>query len=387
MKSFNDYFATSIIELSHSALTENIAWIKHLIGKNTELCCVVKGNAYGHGIEQFVPLAEQCKIHTFAVFSAHEAWRVLNVSVTNPRIIIMGNCEAEQIEWAIENDVEFYVFDSYRLQCAIDASKKVGKPARIHVQVETGMNRTGFTRKELRTVTHAIHAGHVHFSGLCTHLAGAESIANYVRVKEQFRRFRRIEKWFANQGLKPDLRHVASSAATIIHPDMRLDMVRVGILFYGLWPSRETYIYYVRNRKAKEDPLRRVISWKSRVMNVKKVATGEFVGYGTSFLAQDDLKIATVPVGYAHGFSRSLSNSGRVLVHGHRLSVIGVVNMNMMMVNVTDIPNVKKGDEVVLIGHQGDLQISIASFAEFSNQMNYELLTRLAMNIPRIVSD
>ncbi len=387
MTCYNDLFATSFIELSHSALSNNISWIKHLIGPNVELCCVVKGNAYGHGIEQFVPLAEQCGIHTFSVFSAHEAWRVLNTSFNDPRIIIMGNCENEQIDWAIENGVEFYVFDHERLGYAIEAGKKLKKQPRVHVQVETGMNRTGFTRRDLSKVAQAIRSGQVRFAGLCTHLAGAESIANYVRIKDQFRRYRRIEKWFETQGLVPNIRHVASSAATVIHPDMRLDMVRVGILLYGLWPSRETYIYHVRNRKSKEDPLRRVISWKSRIMNTKKVKTGEFIGYGTSFLAQDDLEIASVPVGYGHGFSRSLSNSGRVLVHGHRVSVVGVVNMNMMMINVSDIDHVRKGEEVVLIGRQEDLEISIASFGEFSDQMNYELLTRLPMNIPRIVTD
>lgn len=156
---------------------------------------------------------------------------------------------------------------------------------------------------------------------------------------------------------------------------------------YGFWPSDETLINYLNKKEDKTDPLKRVISWKTRVMDTKEVNTGEFIGYGTTYLAHKKLKIATIPVGYAHGFSRSLSNTGRVLIHGKRVGVVGIVNMNLMTVDVTDIPETKKGDEVVLIGSQGDLSLSVASFSELSNQLNYELLTRLPNRIPRVITN
>jgi alanine racemase len=162
-----------------------------------------------------------------------------------------------------------------------------------------------------------------------------------------------------------------------------MDMVRMGIAQYGFWPSQETYIHQFKKNQAKDSDLRRVISWKSCVMTVKEVGPGDFVGYGTSYMANKKLKVAIIPVGYTNGFSRSLSNSGRVLIHGKRVPVIGTVTMNTMSVNVTDIPNVQPGDEVVLVGKQKRLSISIASFSEMSNQLNYQTLARLPNNIPR----
>ena len=160
-------------------------------------------------------------------------------------------------------------------------------------------------------------------------------------------------------------------------------MVRVGILQYGFWPSPETLIHFVHKSKDNEAVLKRVLNWKSRIMSIKTVKAGEFVSYGTHYMAQEEKNIAIIPVGYAHGYSRSLSNQGRVLIHGHRMPVIGIVNMNMLVVDVTQLTDVKKGDEVVLIGDQNGLTISLASFADFNNQLNYELLARLPGDIPR----
>jgi alanine racemase len=166
-------------------------------------------------------------------------------------------------------------------------------------------------------------------------------------------------------------------------PETRMDMIRVGIMQYGLWPNNETFVHYLNSRKIKKDPLHRIIAWKSEVMSIKKVNAGDYIGYGTSFMASEKMKIATIPVGYSHGYCRSLSNLGRVLINGKRCMVIGTVNMNMLTVNVTDLDKLKKGDEVVLIGNQEDVSISIASFSDYSNTLNYELLTRLDKHIPR----
>ena len=178
-----------------------------------------------------------------------------------------------------------------------------------------------------------------------------------------------------------------SSAAFLRFPKSQYDLVRVGILQYGFWPSVETYIATEGMHENATDPLQRLISWKSRIMNVKEVAKGEYIGYGTSYLATQTTKVAAVPVGYSHGFSRSLSNAGRALVRGTRVGVIGVVNMNVMMLDVSHIPSVEVGDEVVLIGEQGNQSISVSSFSEYSDQMNYELLTRLPQDIPRYITD
>lgn len=381
---------TSIIEIDAMALAHNFRFLRQMCGSKPVISSVVKGNAYGHGIETFVPVAEACGQDHFSVYSADEAYRVLKACQNKASILIMGNLDADQIEWAIENDIEFFVFELDRLQQAINISRKVGRKALIHIEAETGMNRTGFNRQELIEVAALLQNSPdaLTFKGLCTHFAGAESIANFVRIRNQRIEYRRILKWFKQQGLKPEERHTCCSAAAVRYPDMHLDMVRIGILQYGYWPSQEVYIDYLSGKPFNAQPLlHRLITWKSRVMSVKEVKTGEFIGYGTSYLASNDMTIAIIPVGYCHGFSRSLSNQGRVLIHGKRACVVGIVNMNCLAVDVTDMENVQTGDEVVLIGNQGDQEITVASFGELSNQMNYELLTRLPLDIPRRIKN
>jgi alanine racemase len=378
---------TSVIEISESAVRGNIQFLRKQLGTGVLLSSVVKSNAYGHGIGTFVPLAEKAGINHFSVFSACEAKKVLQIISPGTSLMIMGWISDDDIVWAVNAGVEFFVFDTSRLEKIIGLARHTGRPAMIHIEMETGMNRTGMKMDELKKAAALIntHPGSFKLKGLCTHLAGAESIANHVRIKRQLSRYTRLCRWFGEQGLVPEYRHVASSAAAITYPEARLDMVRMGILQYGYWPSAETFIHYISKRREKEDPLTRVISWKSQVMTLKKVKRGEFISYGTIYLAQEDKKIAVVPVGYSHGYSRSLSNQGRVLVKGQRVGVIGLVNMNMLIADVTKVPGVRTGDEVVLIGTQDELTISVASFSEFSNQLNYELLTRLPVDTPRVV--
>lgn len=379
-------FATSEIELDQSALDNNIQFIRSIVGPDVQISSVVKGNAYGHGIFEFVPMVEAAGVNHFSVFGADEALEVSNIS-PNSTIVIMGYIGNEELEWAILNDIEFFVFERDRLRRALEVARKFSKKARIHIEFETGLNRTGFNKKQLEDVLDLLRGNEAYFDliGCCTHYGGAESIANYVRVKNQIKTYNKLYKWLEAQGFSSRSRHTACSAAAISYPKSRMDMVRIGILQYGFWPSKETFIGCLKDNGTKTDPLRRVIKWKSSVMDVKEVSTGEFIGYGTTFMATDNMKIATVPVGYSHGYSRSLSNQGRVLIREHRLAVIGIVNMNLLIVDISEYPQIEKGDEVVLIGDQGENSISVASFSELSNQLNYELLSRLPRNIPRTV--
>lgn len=375
----------SVIELSRSAYQKNIDFLKQLFGKKIILSSVVKGNAYGHGIAEFVSMASACGVNHFSVFDADEARQVKAALQNEIPIMIMGFVHDDDLEWIINNEIEFFVFDKKRLLSACKMARKLKKRAIIHIEIETGMNRTGFEKNELSTVVAILkkEKEHLIFKGLCTHYAGAESIGNYYRVEKQIKRFEEIRQYLLEKELKPELLHSACSAASVMFPETRMNLVRIGIMQYGLWPSQEVFITYLNSKKIKSDPLHRIITWKSAVMNVKKVKSGDFVGYGTSFMAKKNMKIAVIPIGYAHGYSRSLSNHGRVLIQGQRCMVVGLVNMNMIAVDVTDIENVKKNDEVVLIGNQDHLAISIASFSDYSNQLNYELLTRISKTIPR----
>jgi alanine racemase len=383
-------YSTSYIELSRSALETNIAFIRSALkSKDTQISAVIKGHAYGHGIEDFLPLAEECGLNHFSVFSADEALIAKRVMKSDSTLVIMGMIDNEELEWAVANDIEFFVFELDRLHHARNAAQKVGKPAKIHIEAETGMNRTGIDENDLSCTINFIkdNANMLDMVGLCTHFAGAESLSNYYRIINQIERYDTISKLFEDMGLTPRYFHTASSAATLNYPATQFDLVRVGILNYGFWPNQETYIRYMNEKGIKIDPLRRLLSWKSRIMSVKEVLSGDFIGYGHDTFAPREMKIAVVPVGYSHGYSRSLSNTGRVLIDETICNVLGFVNMNMILIDVTDVIDVKKGDEVVLIGHQGHHDISVASFSEFSNQLNYELLTRLPLDIPRVIVD
>ncbi|MGB0165309.1 MAG: alanine racemase [Luteibaculum sp.] len=381
-------FNSSRIEISKQAFKHNLSFLKELLTPGTEISLVAKGNAYGHGIEQMVGLAEECDVRHFSVYSAEEAQRVYQAAQKRPTILIMGYLSSTAFAWAVENEIEFFVFEMERLKKALEAAKKVGKKARVHLELETGMHRTGFEVAELPEVVELIKNNEEHFqvAGICTHFAGAESISNYVRIKKQKRAFKKYVKYLDQLGLAYDKVHACCSAASIRHPDMHYDMVRIGIMHYGFWPSEEIFIEYSNQHKTEgKDPLKRLITWKSEIMSLKFVEKGKFIGYGTSYLAHEDTTIALVPVGYGYGFSRTLSNTGRVLIHGVRAGVVGIVNMNCLAVNITNFQDVKIGDEVILIGGEGDNQISVSSFGRFSEQLNYELLTRLPQDIPRII--
>lgn len=379
---------STYIEISKSALINNLKFIRSLIGDKVIFSSVVKGNAYGHGIETIVPLEEAAGVSHFSVFNAEEALRVKNSIKGKSTILIMGMLTDDQLEWAIRNGIEFFIFDFYRLKKAGWYAGKLKKPAVIHLEMETGMNRTGIPLSETgRFIRIADEMEYVRIKGLCTHFAGAENIANYYRIKKQRATFRRAVKKMESLGTTALQRHAACSAAVIKYPDTLLDMVRIGILQYGYFPSSEVKMQYMIRKKEFINPLQQVISWKSMVMGLKNVKKGEFVGYGTTYFANSDMRIATVPIGYSHGFSRSLSNHGRVLINNRYAPVVGLVNMSMLSVDISDIPDVQNGSEVVIIGRQGDQELSVASFSDYSNQINYELLTRLPPDIERMVVD
>jgi alanine racemase len=379
--------ASSFIEIDSALLRKNLAFIRSKLKKGVRISAVIKGNAYGHGIEQMVPLLEEEGVQHFSVYGIEEANAFHESASSEASLMIMGFIDRENLETVLRRGDGFFVYDIEQLKVVVALAIKTGLTAKIHVEVETGMNRTGMDESQLSELVDLIseNKDRLHLAGVCTHLAGAESISNYYRIKKQRTRFKNYLSYFKKKGVKFDTRHVACSAALLRYPKTQFDMVRVGILIYGFWPNRETLIDYITKKEQYEDPLTSVLTWKSKVMTIKEVEAGEYVGYGTSYLTNRKTKIAVVPVGYAYGYSRILSNQGRALVNGQRVGVIGTVNMNMLTLDVTEIDDIEKGSEVVFIGNQGEQRISVASFGEMSSQLNYELLSRLPHNIPRVI--
>lgn len=383
-------FHTSYIEINKSALKSNLRFLKQQAGANVQYCSVIKGNAYGHGIEHFIPLSEECGVDYFAVHSADEALRAQNVQSGKSHVMIMGMIDDHELEWAIENGLSFYVFEFERLKAAEKAAKQQKKRALIHLELETGMNRIGFSWSERKKLVSILTSGreHLYVKGINTHYAGAESVANYLRVKQQIALFKKYKRFLLKNGIEAEKYHTACSAPLFFYPETKMDMIRIGIMQYGYFPGKETFMQYLRQNKEKpmtDNPLQPLMSWKTKIMSIKEVKAGEFIGYGTVYQATDQMLIATIPVGYSHGFNRSLSNLGKVLVQGRRVPVIGMVNMNMMTVDVSHCPGAKRGEEVVLIGTQCNNRITVSSFSDMTNNVNYETLVTLPSETPRFI--
>ncbi len=376
----------SYIELDKKALKKNIQYLKKRIG-SAEFVSVIKGNAYGHGIEPYLPLAEECGVKYFAVSDSNEAERAFSVKRPESHIIIMNMVDNSDLKEIIESGISFFVFNFDRLRKTIEVAKSIGIPAKIHLELETGLNRTGFNEKEILKVIDIVNDNKqwLEIMGICTHYAGAESIANYYRIQNQKTSFEELKLLIRKRGIVPGFYHTACSAAALTYPDTIMGMVRFGIAQYGFWPSNETRIYNMLSDEAhfSSDPLKRILSWKSSVISVKDIPTGEFIGYGNNYLATKDMKVAVIPLGYYHGYSRSLSNLGYVLINKKKSPIVGMVNMNMIITDVTCISNIKIGDEVVIIGKQGKHVITVSSFSDLSNYVNYEMLVRLPYEIPR----
>lgn len=375
------------IEIDEPALRHNIRLVRERIAPAT-LCMVVKANAYGHGFDPVVPVAQDEDVEHFAVFSCREAARFLRASTKPCRLQVMGTTHPGNLEWLaahgaapwLHNRDQWAEIQKFVADDGLDRGGGVERGTggeglaaggaagavrmRVHLEVDTGMHRTGLAPDEAFEVAReAWRHDLVELEGVCTHLAGAESARNRDRVEAQKEVFSGFLQRLDEAGVRPPFRHLASSAAGLPEPESRLDMVRVGIPCYGMWPSPETAR---RTNEPAPLPIRRVMRFKSRVMDVREVEAGRFVGYGRAFAAPGDLRVATIPVGYGDGLARELGNRGHVLLHGRRCTIVGVVNMNMIQVLVDHLDDVRRGDEVVLIGRQGDHEITVASFAEYN---------------------
>ncbi|MCB0584334.1 MAG: alanine racemase [Phaeodactylibacter sp.] len=377
---------SSRIELSQAALKKNINFLKRKLGSHPRYSAVVKANAYGHGIPQMVRMLENCGITHFSAASAYEAEEVLEYCGESSDIMIMGILYDQDIEWAIRNDIEFYVFNYDRLQLVLEKAKKLNKKAKVHLEVETGTNRTGMTEPFFRKSITFLrqHQDYFQFQGVCTHLGGAESRSNQFRVDQQIHRFRQYLAELKKRKFMPTYRHIACSAAVLAMPETHYDLVRIGVATYGFWPSPDIYYQHLQEAgKDKDAPMNRIISWKTDVMDIKNVPQGEFIGYGTAYQALNDMRVAVIPVGYSNGYPRGQSNSGHVLIRGRKAPITGLINMNLFMADISHIPGVEIGDEVVLLGKQKNNTINVSSFTNYTQLINNEMLSRLPKAIPR----
>ncbi|MEX0935131.1 MAG: alanine racemase [Candidatus Paceibacterota bacterium] len=367
------------IEVDKVAIQDNFNIFRSHIDSGTALGAVVKSNAYGHDFRQFSQEVINCGIDWLIVDSIVEALALRKEGISIP-ILVLGYTLPERISQAAEKGISITVSTFDLLEAVIQEMEKGGVAPKIHIKVDTGMTRHGFFEKDrdLLLKTLKKHKGELHIEGLFTHFSAAKNPVLPHFTNTQIERFTEWKNAFEDGGFSP-LCHTAATGGALLFPESHFDLVRIGIGMYGLWPSQEAKAHL------EEDlTLTPALSWKTIVGEVKNVPVGTRVGYDGTEVLSHDATLAICPVGYWHGFSRKLSGIGHVLIRGKRARVVGRVSMDIITVDVTDIPGTSMGDEVVLIGEQGDEKITAYEMASLDDTSWYETITRINPLIKRI---
>lgn len=367
------------VEISKTALSGNIKQLKKLVGKDVILCPCVKANAYGHGLTVCGKIFLEAGADWLSVNALYEARTLRSAGIKAP-IYILGYVGLNSLKEVAELDCRMVVYD-YE---TIDKLGALGVPVKVHIKVETGNNRQGVLLDDLENfVKHVRKYENIEIEGLATHFANIEDTTDHSFADLQIERFEKAISNLENLGIDAPIKHCANSAATILFPKTYYQMVRVGISCYGMWPSNETYVSYLQ-QKRNDVELKPAFTWKAKIAQIKTVPAGEFVGYGCTYKTGRDTKIAIVPVGYYDGYDRGISGA-HVLIHGKRAPLRGRICMNIIMADVTDIPDAKLEDEIVLIGRDGNEVISAEQVAAWQGTINYEVTTQVNERIPRII--
>ena len=376
---------------------------------NSQILAIVKSEAYGHGLEAVALTLDEEGAWGFGIANIDEGRRLRKAGITKP-IVLVAPILATQIEEAVKLDLRPPIMDPEFAQAISDVAVRLGKNAKVHLKVDTGMGRLSVPPGELLSFCEqAAKLPNIEIEGIYSHFAAADQL-DQTYTQTQFAKFADCIKKIRELGINIPYRHIAASAGTLLLPKTCLELVRPGIAIYGLWPSQETALvmagqgkdlYKLAGEQVNGDKnldkfgsdqyrdnravgfLQPALTYKAIVVQVKTAQAGTCIGYGCTFTCHRTTDIAILPIGYADGLSRSLSNKGEVLIRGYRAPIIGRICMNLCMVDVTDIPGARPDDEAVIIGKQGNDCISADEIAQKRNTICYEVLTNLPMHIPR----
>lgn len=371
----NQYYRVhAVIDLD--AICHNIEEVKRVIGPDVKVMPVIKADGYGHGAVPIAKALNEIGVDAFAVAIIEEGITLRKNGITQP-IVILGYTSEYQYSSLIQYEIQPTVFCYEMAESLSRIAAALGKDAKIHIKLDTGMNRIGFkpTRESLETVKKISKLPHIIIEGIFTHFACADE-ADKTSAKKQKAEYDKFIGWLEEEGIHIPLKHVSNSAAIIDMNGWKMDMVRSGIITYGLYPSEEV---------SKEVlDLKPAMSLKTHIVYIKEVGPGEGVSYNHTFVTERNTKIATIPVGYADGYPRNLSSKGRVLIRGQYAPIIGRICMDQFMVDVTDIDDVRMMDEVTLIGQDGDHRISVEEAANTAGSFNYEFVCGISKRVPRV---
>lgn len=364
-------------DIDLDAVLYNMESMHKKLKPGTKIAAVVKADAYGHGAVEISRVLENLPyLWGYAVATSNEAMQLVEAGRKKP-IIILGLSFPEQFEEIVENDLRPAVCTYETAQALSDIAAEKNKVCHIHIKVDTGMSRIGFqvTPESADTVARISKLPNIMIEGIFTHFARADE-SSKAPAYEQFKQFEKMIAMVEEKGVQIPLKHCSNSAGIVEIPECNMDMVRAGITLYGLWPSEE-----VDKTKISLKP---VMSLRSRVTYVKELLPGRQISYGGTFTVKKKMTVATVPVGYGDGYARGLSNKGWVLIKGQKAPICGRVCMDQCMVDVTDIPGVKIGDTVTLLGKDADEEITMEQLGELSGRFNYEFACLITPRVPRI---
>jgi len=371
------------IEIDEQALVDNIGGFRRRLAPGVLLQAVVKSNAYGHGLEQVSRIAARCGADGFGVHTVEEAEALASLGLGRP-ILILGYIARAHAARVVGSAAEATVYNPETLEALSAAAAAAGKKIRCHLKIETGVHRQGIPAEEIDPfLDRLLSLPHLIPAGVSTHFANIEDTTDHSYAMRQLEAFRAAADRVRSRA-PGAMRHCACSAAVLTMRETFFEMVRVGIGLYGLWPSKETLLSCLLE-DAEPAPLRQVMTWKARIAQIKSAAAGAYIGYGCTYRATRPTRLAVLPIGYADGYDRRLSGIGHLLIRGRRAPVLGRICMNIVMADVTDIPEARLEDEAVLIGRQGAEEIAVSQVAQQCNTIAYEIVARIAPQIPRLV--
>lgn len=372
----NSYYRVQA-DVDLGAIRHNLLEIRRKIKPDTKLMAIIKADAYGHGAVQVANAVDDIA-DAYGVAIIEEAVELRKAGITKP-ILILGFTAKEQNDLVVAYDISQTVFQYEMAEALSKEAVRQGRTVKIHIKLETGMSRIGFadTMESIQDIKRIAKLPNIKIEGLFSHFARADE-KDRTSTLAQLDKYRKFNEQLEKEQIFIPVKHLANSAGIIEFPEAYFDMVRSGITTYGIYPSDE-----VDQNKIKLIP---AMEWKTHVVYVKDVEPGVGVSYGATYVTKTKTRIATIPVGYADGYSRNLSNTGKVIIHGQYAPIIGRVCMDQFMVDVSDISDVKQGDVVTLMGRDGDAYISIEELAKWSHSFSYELVCTVGKRVPRVYS-
>ena len=365
-------------EVDLDAIWENMVHMKENIAENTKILAVIKTDGYGHGGVPIAKMLEQLDFMFGYAAATYEEAHVLREAGVKKPILILGYTFPYCYEELIREEIRPAVYRRDTVEELVAAAANVGKKAKVHIKVDTGMGRIGITPDEegLEFVRFLMGHPELEVEGIFTHFAKSDE-EDKTSANHQLALFQNfIDRIQTELGLTIPVKHCSNSAAILEMPQANMDMVRAGITTYGLYPSEEVSKDIV--------PLRAAMSLYSHIVYCKTIHAGQSVSYGGLFTAQKDTRVATIPVGYGDGYPRSLSGKGYVLIRGKKAPILGRVCMDQFMVDISEIPGVMEGDKVTLLGVDGTERITAEELGELSGRFNYEFVCDLGKRIPRV---